>query len=47
MSLRTLERHYQIRGRRLRSPRMFIDDPNPVLDNMDQRLSRLEEIDVK
>ena len=46
-SLKTLERHYQIRGRRLRSPRMFIDDPKPVLDNMDQRLSRLEEIDVK
>ena len=46
-SLRTLERHHQIRLRRLRSPRMFIDDPKPVLDNMDQRLSRLEEIDVK
>ena len=46
-SLKTLERHHQIRGRRLRSPRMFIDDPKPVLDNMDQRLSRLEGIDVK
>ncbi len=47
MSLKTLERHHQIQSRRLRFPRMFIDDPNPVLDNMDQRLSRLEEIDVK
>ena len=46
-SLRTLERHHQIRLRRLRSPRMFIDDPKPVLDNMDQRLSRLEGIAVK
>ncbi|MCY4602743.1 MAG: hypothetical protein OXE49_00790 [Gemmatimonadetes bacterium] len=46
-SLKALERHYQIRCRRLRYPRMFIDDPKPVLDNMDQRLSRLEEIDVK
>ena len=46
-SLKTLERHHQIHSRRLRSPRMFIDDPKPVLDNMDQRLSRLEEIDVK
>ena len=46
-SLKTLERHHQIRGRRLRAPRMFIDDPKPVLDNLDQRLSRLEEIDVK
>ena len=46
-SLKALERHYQIRGRRLRSPRMFIDDPKPVFDNMDQRLSRLEEIAVK
>ena len=43
-SLKTLERHHQIHSRRLRSPRMFIDDPNPVLDNMDQRISRLEEI---
>ena len=42
-SLKTLERHHQIHSRRLRSPRMFIDDPNPVLDNMDQRISRLEE----
>ena len=42
-SLKTLERHYQIRGRRLRHPRMFIDDLKPVLDNMDQRLSLLEE----
>ena len=47
MSLRTLERHHQIRGRRLNAPRIFIDDPKPVLDNMDQRISRLEEIDVK
>ena len=47
MSLRTLERHHQIQSRRLRSPRIFIDDPKPVLDNMDQRLSRLEEIDTK
>ena len=47
MSLRTLERYHQIQSRRLRSPRMFIDDPKPALDNMDQRLSRLEEIDVK
>ena len=46
-SLKTLEHHHQIHSRRLRSPRMFIDDPKPVLDNMDQRLSRLEEIDVK
>ena len=46
-SLKTLERHHQIQSRRLRSPRMFIDDPKPVLDNMDQRISRLEEIDVK
>ena len=46
-SLKTLERHHQIQSRRLRSPRMFIDDPKPVLDNLDQRLSRLEGIDVK
>ena len=46
-SLKALEWHYQIQSRRLNSPRMFIDDPKPVLDNMDQRLSRLEEIDVK
>lgn len=46
-SLKTLERHHQIHSRRLRSPRMFFDDPKPVLDNMDQRLSRLEEIDAK
>ena len=46
-SLKTLECHHQIHSRRLRYPRMFIDDPNPVLDNMDQRISRLEEIDVK
>ena len=46
-SLKTLERHHQIHSRRLRSPRMFIDDPKPVLDNMDQRLSRLEKIDGK
>ena len=47
MSLRTLERRHQIQSRRLRSPRMFIDDPKPILDNMDQRLSRLEEVHVK
>ena len=46
-SLKILERHHQIHSRRLRSPRMFIDDPKPVLDNMDQRLSRLEGIDAK
>ena len=46
-SLRILERHHQIRIRRLRYPRLFFDDPKPVLDNMAQRLSRLEEIDVK
>ncbi len=46
-SLKTLERHHQVRSRRLRSPRIFIDDPKPFLDNMDQRLSRLEEIDAK
>ena len=46
-SLKTLERHHQIHSRRLRYPRMFIDDPKPFLDNMDQRLSRLEEIDAK
>ena len=46
-SLKTLERHHQIHSRRLRSPRIFIDDPKPILDNMDQRLSRLEEINVK
>ena len=46
-SLRTLERHHQVQSRRLRSPRMLIDDPKPVLDNMDQRLSRLEGIAVK
>ena len=46
-SLRTLERHHQVQSHRLRSPRMFIDDPKPVLDNMEQRLSRLEGIDVK
>ena len=46
-SLKTLERHHQVHSRRLRSPRMFIDDPKPVLDNMDQRLSRLEGIDAK
>ncbi len=47
MSLRTLERHHQIQSRRLRSPRLFLDDPKPALDNMDQRLSRLEEIDAR
>lgn len=47
MSLRTLERHHQIQSRRLNSPRMLIDDPKPFLDNMDQRLLRLEEIDAK
>ena len=46
-SLKTLERHHQIHSRRLRSPRMFIDDPKPALDNLDQRLKRLEEILVK
>ena len=34
-------------SRRLRSPRMFIDDPKPFLDNIDQRLSRLEEVTVE
>ena len=43
-SLRTLERHHQIQRRRLRYPRLLIDDPKSVLDNMDQRLSRLEEV---
>ena len=43
-SLSILERHYQIRGRRLRYPRMFFDDHKPALDNMDQRISRLEEV---
>ncbi len=47
MSLRTLERHHPIQSRRLNSPRMFFDDPKPFLDNMDQHLSRLEEIDFK
>ena len=47
MSLRTLERHHQIQSRREHYPRLFIDDPKPVLDNMEQRLSRLEEIDAK
>ena len=46
-SLKTLERHYQIHSRRLRYPRMFIDDPKPALDNLDQRLARLEEVPVK
>ena len=46
-SLKTLERHHQIRSHRLSSPRMFIDDPKPALDNLDQRLSRLEEVLVK
>ena len=46
-SLKALERHYQIRSHRLRSPRMFIDDPKPALDNLDQRLSRLKKIDAK
>ncbi|MDE2736943.1 MAG: hypothetical protein OXI72_21285 [Gemmatimonadota bacterium] len=46
-SLKTLERHHHIHSRRLRSPLLFIDDPKPFLDNMDERLSRLEEIDVK
>ena len=46
-SLKTLERHHQVHSRRRCSPRMFIDDPKPVLDNMDQRLSRLEGIAVK
>ena len=45
--LKTLERHHQVRSRRLRSPRMFIDDPKPALDNLGQRLSRLEEVLVK
>lgn len=46
-SLRTLERHYQIQDRRLRHPRVLIDDPKPVLDSMNQRISRLEEVAVK
>lgn len=46
-SLKALERHYQIRDRRLRQSRMFIDDPKPVLDDMNQRISRLEEVAVK
>ena len=49
VSLRTLERHHQIQSRRPRYPRLFTDlftDPKPVLDNMDQRISRLEEEDT-
>lgn len=46
-SLRTLELHYQIWDRRQRHPRVFIDDPKPILDNMNQRISRLEEVAVK
>ena len=46
-SLMALERHYQIRDRRLSQSRMFIDDPKPVLDDMNQRISRLEEVAVK
>lgn len=46
-SLSILERHHQIQGRRRRAPRMFIDNLNPVFDDMEKRIVRLEEIAVE
>ena len=44
MSLRSLERHHRIQGRRPPCFRLFMHDSEPVFDNLEQRLSRLEEI---
>lgn len=44
MSLKSLERHHQVRGRRPPYSRLFMHDFGPVFENLEQRLSRLEEI---
>ena len=44
MSLRSLERHHRIQGRRPPYFRLFMHDSEPVFDNLEQRLSRLEKI---
>ena len=44
MSLRSLERHHRIQGRRPPYFRLFMHDSGPVFDNLELRLSRLEEI---
>ena len=44
MSLRSLERHHRIQGRRPPYFRLFTHDSGSFFDNLEQRLSRLEEI---
>ena len=44
MSLRSLERHHRIQGRRPPYYRLFMHDSGSFFDNLEQRLSRLEEI---
>ena len=44
MSLKSLERNHQVQGRRPPYSRLFMHDSGPVFDNLEQRLSRLEEI---
>ena len=44
MSLKSLERHHQVQVRRPPYSRLFMHDSGPVFDNLEQRLSRLEEI---
>lgn len=44
MSLRSLERHHRIQGRRPPYYRLFMHDSDSFFDNLEQRLSRLEEI---
>lgn len=44
MSLRSLERHHRIQGRRPPYSRLFMHDSGSFFDNLERRLSRLEEI---
>ena len=44
MSLRSLERHHRIQGRRPSCFRLFMHDSGQAFDNLERRLSRLEEI---
>ena len=44
MSLKSLERHHRIQGRRPPYFRLFMHDSDSFFDNLEQRLSRLEEI---
>ena len=44
MSLKSLERNHEVQGRRPPYSRLFMHDSGPVFDNLEQRLSRLEEI---